>query len=128
MSNSGQASDAGSAPLEFIAWAVLLTVPLFPAIELQRAIANQMAAEAIARHALRAAVLQEIAGQPISVEFEPEVQRVAVEIAQSYRVAPEALALSLDCSRCDTHGLVRLGVSISGRRAVGVMGLEPSQP
>jgi hypothetical protein len=122
----GLRADRGSAPVELIAWSVILLLPMFPAIELQRAIANQVAAEAIARHSLRTAVLLEEPGRPLSAKFEQNVARVAGEIAQTYRIEPEELALTIDCSRCGSDELVRLRVSVSGREATGVMGLEPA--
>jgi hypothetical protein len=125
VSASVRANEAGNAPLELIAWVVVLLVPLFPAIELQRAIADQMAAEAIARHALRSAVLLESAGEPISESFTLNIQRVALEIAHTYRVEPKGIELRVDCSRCESDELVTLEVLVSGYRAMGVMGLEP---
>lgn len=128
MSASIRASEAGSAPVELIAWAVLLTLPLFPAIELQRAIADQMAAEAIARHALRAAVLAEPESGLPTMAFRANIERTALEIARAFRVDANTLELSVDCSACESDQLVRLAVSVNGRSALGVMGLEPITP
>lgn len=118
-------NDSGSAPLELVAWVVLLLLPLSPAIELQRSLANQLAAESIARHALRAAVLLEPAGEAMTQHFERNIERVALEIARTYQIDSQAIRLSVDCSRCEVDQVARLEVSVAGQRALGVMGLEP---
>ena len=101
-----------------------MLLPLFPAIELQRALANQLAAEAIARHALRAAVLLEPVGVGMTQEFEHNIEQVAREIASAYRIDEQAIRLKVDCSRCETDQVARLAVTVAGQKALGVMGLE----
>jgi len=115
-------SERGAAPLELVAWAALLLLPLAPAIELQRALSHQLAAESIARNALRTAIL--------AADGDLELLRsraavAAAELARSWGVESGQLALELDCSRCETDELVLLGVQLENQRASVLMGLEP---
>ena len=48
--------EIGSSPIELIAWSVLLLMPLGFGLNLYGALSDQLAAESIARHGLRAAV------------------------------------------------------------------------
>ena len=50
-------SARGSAPIETVALITLLLLPIGPAVLLYEQLSNQLAAESIARHAVRAAVL-----------------------------------------------------------------------
>lgn len=49
--------DSGSSPLELVAFSVLLVLPIGMAIGLYQQLSNELAAESIARHALRLAML-----------------------------------------------------------------------
>jgi hypothetical protein len=60
--------------------------------------------------------------------FRANIERTALEIARAFRVDANTLELSVDCSACESDQLVRLAVSVNGRSALGVMGLEPITP
>lgn len=49
--------DAGSSPLELVAFSALLVLPIGMAIGLYQQLSDELAAESIARHALRLAML-----------------------------------------------------------------------
>lgn len=49
--------DSGSSPLELVAFTTLLVLPIGLAIVLYQQLSNELAAESIARHALRLAML-----------------------------------------------------------------------
>lgn len=114
--------ERGAAPLELVAWAALLLLPLAPAIELQRALSHALAAESIARNALRSAILASD-GDVASLRARAAV--VAAELARSWGVDTGQLALELDCSRCQSDELVSLQVRLGNQSAFALMGLEP---
>jgi len=115
-------SERGAAPLELVAWAALLLLPLAPAIELQRTLSHQLAAESIARNALRTAIL---AADGDLALLRSRAAVAAAELARSWGVDTGQLALKLDCSRCETDELVLLRVQLENQRASVLMGLEP---
>ena len=115
-------SERGAAPLELVAWAALLLLPLAPAIELQRALSHQLAAESIARNALRTAILAADGDLEL---LRSRVAAAAAELARSWKVDTGQLALELDCSRCEADELVLLRVQLENQRASVLMGLEP---
>lgn len=49
--------ESGSSPLELVVFTVLLTLPISLSIGLYQQLSNELAAESIARHALRLAML-----------------------------------------------------------------------
>ena len=49
--------DSGSSPLELVAFTALLVLPIGLAIGLYQQLSNELAAESIARHAIRLAML-----------------------------------------------------------------------
>jgi hypothetical protein len=97
-------------------------LPLAPAIELQRALSHSLAAESIARNALRSAILASN-GDVASLRARAAV--VAAELARSWGVDTGQLALELDCSRCQSDELVSLQVRLGNQSAFALMGLEP---
>ena len=108
VSNSG-----GSAPIETVALVTLLLLPIGPGVILYEQISNQLAAESIARHGVRAAMLQSDLGS-----FGSPAQ------------ALEVLALSwqkpLTGYRVSRSGdLVTLEVVVANARAVATLGIEP---
>ena len=115
-------SERGAAPLELVAWAALLLLPLAPAIELQRALSHQLAAESIARNALRTAILAADGDLEL---LKSGAAVAAAELTRSWGFDTGQLALELDCSRCETDELVLLGVQLENQRATVLMGLEP---
>jgi hypothetical protein len=52
-------SDQGSSPLELVAFTALLILPLSLSIGLYQQLSSELAAESIARHALRLAILSD---------------------------------------------------------------------
>mgnify|MGYP006902215047 CR=1 FL=1 len=53
-----RSSDKGSSPLELVAFTALLLMPLGLGISVYSQVSNELAAESIARHALRLAMLE----------------------------------------------------------------------
>jgi hypothetical protein len=114
--------ERGTAPLELVAWAALLLLPLAPAIELQRALSHQLAAESIARNALRTAILAADGDLEL---LKARAAVVALELARSWDVDTGLLALGLDCSRCESDEIALLQVQLGNQSASAIMGLEP---
>lgn len=106
-------NSSGSAPIETVALVTLLLLPIGPGVILYEQISNQLAAESIARHGVRAAMLQSDLGS-----FGSPAQ------------ALEVLALSwqkpLTGYRVSRSGeLVTLEVVVGRARALATLGIEP---
>jgi len=117
-------SERGAAPLELVAWSALLLLPLAPAIDLQRALSHQLAAESIARNALRTAIL--VADGDLEL-LRVRAAAAATEVALSWGFSPAQFALELDCSRCASDELILLRVQLGNQSASALMGLEPKE-
>jgi hypothetical protein len=105
--------DSGSSPLELVAFTTLLVLPIGLAIGLYQQLSNELAAESIARHALRLAMLS--SPQRPSESLDRAVNR----FADSWDVAE--VEYSYWCS----HGcsLVTLEVQVGQAFAIQTMGL-----
>ena len=105
--------ESGSSPLELVVFTALLTLPIGLAIGLYQQLANELAAESIARHALRLAMLTD----PIrpSSHFEGAVELFAANWAVA----------DLDYSYWCSSGcsLVTLEVSVGTASAIQTMSL-----
>jgi hypothetical protein len=105
--------DSGSSPLELVALTALLLLPIGLGTSVYLQISNELAAESIARHALRLAMLEnpdrpsENIGEAVRL-FASNWQ--VSEISHRYWC-------SLSCS------LVTLEVSVGNARAIQTMGL-----
>lgn len=113
------AKDAGSSPLETVALLAILLLPTAPALTLFAHLSDAMAAESIARHSLRAAILQ--------ADDLTEVQGFAAEAVQSLASSWKKSAQhAFACQPCESGGLAVLEVRVGNALAVQVAGLEPS--
>ena len=104
--------DRGSALIDFLGFGVLLQIPvLVLAIQLSSLQTSQLAADSVARHALRSFVLQGV-----------EVEVTAREIAADFGLKVKPL-VTLDCEPdCTSAGsILRIGVSIDDIKSSSVM-------
>ena len=108
-------SARGSAPIETVALLTLLLLPVGPAVLLYEQLSNQLAAESIARQAVRAAMLK----APLGGFSEPDV---AVDVlAQSWQKTGVT-------HRVTTQGeLITLEVRVGSAVAIATLGREPSR-
>jgi hypothetical protein len=106
-------ASSGSAPIETVALLTLLLLPIGPGVILYEQISNQLAAESIARHGVRAAMLESQRGSFVSP-------------AQALEVLARSWQKPLTGYRVFRTGeLVNLEVVIGNARALATLGLEP---
>jgi hypothetical protein len=108
-----RSSDSGSSPLELVALTALLVLPIGLGTSVYQQLSNELAAESIARHALRLAMLE-------NPQRPSENVADAVRLFASNwdaRVVSHRYWCSLSCS------LVTLEVSVGNARAIQTMGL-----
>lgn len=105
--------DLGSAPVETVALITLLLLPIGPGVILYDQISNQLAAESIARHGVRAAMLESQLGS-----FASPAQALEV-LALSWRKSIASYRVTR------TGELVTLEVVIGNARALATLGIEP---
>lgn len=106
-------SARGSAPIETVAFLTLLMLPVAPGILLYQQISNQLAAESIARHAIRSAMLKADLGRVADVSTE-----VAL-LARSWQKRQISHWVIQDGE------LISLHVQVGAAKAVATLGLEP---
>lgn len=106
-------SEAGSSPLELVTFTALLLLPLGLGLSVYTQVSHELAAESIARHALRLAMLE----NPVrpSQEFSRTIELFAKN--WDVEVTDYRYWCSLSCS------LVTLEVSVGNASAVQTMGL-----
>ena len=106
-------SDSGSSPLELVTLTALLVMPIGLAIGMYQQIANELAAESIARHSLRLAMLS--TPQKPSQSFESAIER----FSNDWQVQDVDYRhwCSLGCS------LVTLEIQVGQAIAIQTMGL-----
>ena len=109
-------ANNGSSPLELVALSALLVLPIGFAIPIFQQLSNQLAAESIARHALRLAILQ-------NPERPSSSFPAAVELlADNWML--EAVGYDFWCSAgCS---LVTLEVFVGQASAIQTMGIPKS--
>lgn len=108
--------DSGSSPLELVAFTALLVVPIGLAIVLYQQLSSELAAESIARHALRLAMLS--SPQRPSESLDRAVDR----FAENWDV--EDVDYRYWCS--NGCSLVTLEVQVGQALAIQTMGLPRS--
>lgn len=108
-------SAKGSAPIETVALLTLLLLPIGPGVALYQQISDQLAAESIARHAIRSAMLAAEHGEFGDVSTALDV------LSRSWQ---KQIAL-YDLSR--SGDLVSLQVQIGNASAIATLGLEPAR-
>ena len=108
-------SDAGSTPLEIVTSIALLLLPLTPMVLISNQLSQEVAAESIARNALRYAILHapedpdSIIGSAVS----------AIAISWGANSVDYKIWCNAGCQ------LVNLEVRVGNASAVHTMGLEP---
>lgn len=107
----------GSAPLELAALLGILLLPLTPMLLLYSQIFDAIAAESIARHALRAAILSADGGS-----LDSAISEAVQTLSSSWQ--KEAL-FQYDCGRCGKGDLILLEIQVGNSIAIQVAGLEP---
>lgn len=108
-------SARGSAPIETVALVTLLLLPIGPAVLLYEQISNQLAAESIARHAVRAAMLN----APLGGFSDPSS---AINLlARSWQ--RQVLFVAVD----NQAEIISLEVHVGGARAIASVGREPTR-
>lgn len=108
-------ASRGSTPLELVLVVSLLLLPIGPVAALAAQINQELAAESIARNALRLAMLKD-SGSP-----ERSVSTSAAELARNWKV--ELAGSRVWCSSgCE---LISLEIQVGSARAVHTMGKEP---
>ena len=108
--------DKGAAPLETATLLVLLLLPVTPMLMVIEQIFDAIAAESIARHALRYSILQ-------------SKEEIHSTIASSVELLAESwdreATFTLSCGGCTKGSLATLTVRVGDAVAVQVAGLEP---
>jgi hypothetical protein len=106
-------SEAGSSPLELVTFTALLLLPLGLGLSVYTQVSHELAAESIARHALRLAMLEN------PVRPSQEFSRTIELFAQNWdvEVTDYRYWCTLSCS------LVTLEVSVGNASAIQTMGL-----
>ena len=108
-------SARGSAPIETVALITLLLVPIGPAVLLYEQLSNQLAAESIARHGVRAAMLNAPLGGLSNPEF-------------AIGVLSESWQRQVRSYRVTTAGeLITLEIQVGNASAIATLGREPSR-
>ena len=112
------AREVGSSPIETVALLAILLLPIAPAVMLLSHISDALAAESIARHSLRAAILQA-----------EDTNEVPEFIAESVQTLGSSWQKSAEhrfvCDPCEAGGLAMLEVQVGNAVALQVAGLEP---
>lgn len=110
-------SSSGSAPLELASLVAVLLLPMGPMLSIFGEVFNSIAAESIARHALRAAILK----SPLT-SIDAAIASSVESLADSWQ---REATFSFDCGRCQKGDLIHLQVRVGNATALQVAGLEP---
>lgn len=111
-------SDTGSSPIETVALLALLLLPVAPLVTLFGHLSDAMAAESIARHGLRSAILEAKDANEV-----PQLAAKATSLlASSWQKSVEQ---RVSCQPCAPGGLIALEVRVGSAAAIQVAGLEP---
>lgn len=109
----------GSTLIEVVVWVALLLVPLGPGLALYSQLSDQMAAESVARNALRFAILS----SDTNAEVRATAYVQAKVLAQSW--GKQISQLQLRCSgSCPKGNLLHLEVVIGNARAIQTSALR----
>lgn len=111
-----RSADKGSSPLELVVFTALLLMPLGFGVNLYHQLSNELAAESIARHALRLAMLQNPQRPSESLPY-------AVELFSRDWKVPDLDYRYWCTTSCS---LVTLEIQIDNAKAIQTMGLPRS--
>lgn len=112
--------SSGSTLVELVIWIVILVAPIGPGIAIYSQLSDQLAAESIARNALRFAVL--------SSDSNAQVRQLSYQQARylSQSWGKQLRSVSMHCSgSCPKGNLVHLEVVIGNAKAVQTSALGP---
>lgn len=113
-------SDKGSSPVEAVALMLMLLLPIAPALGLYQHLSDSLAAESIARHGLRAALLAQDRGV-----VPAQVGSYLEPLAMNWGKSIEGYELSCG-GQCGEGSLLSLRVQIGSAWAIQTAGLEPN--
>ncbi len=108
--------DKGAAPLETATLLVLLLLPVSPMLLVFEHIFDSIAAESIARHAIRYSILQ---------SGEKPQSTIASSVELLAETWDRGATFTLSCGTCAKGSLATLTVRVGDAVAVQVAGLEP---
>ena len=109
----------GSTLIELVVWVVLLLMPIGPGLALYSQLSDQLAAESIARNALRFAILTSVS----NAEVRSTSYQQAQVLAQSW--GKRISSLQLRCSgSCPKGNLLHLEVVVGNAKAVQTSALR----
>ena len=111
-------ADSGSSPIETVALLAVLLLPIAPVVILFGELSDSMAAESIARHGLRAALLEADDPSQLPLLVATKVQKLST----SWQKSAEH---RFSCQPCEAGGLAALEIAVGNALAVQVAGLEP---
>lgn len=111
--------SSGSTPLELVIWLTLLVMPVAPMMGIYSQLSNDLAAESIARHALRGTLLS--ITDPSQLPGEMQRQLAPLEASWGKRIT----RYTLSCGNCARGNIITLRVWISGAEAVQSAAMAP---
>jgi hypothetical protein len=114
-----QSGSNGSTPIELVVWLALLIAPLGPMLSLYGHLSDQLAAESIARHALRGAVLTSTS----HTELIAQLPVMLHPLASSWN--REVRGFELSCGSCARGEIITLRVFIGNATGVQSAALNP---
>lgn len=109
----------GSTPLELVIWLTLMLLPIGPMLGIYAQLSNQLAAESIARHALRGTVLS--VSDPSQLPGEMRRQLAPLEASWGKRIT----RYTLSCGNCARGNIITLKIQIGNAEAVQSAALSP---
>ena len=111
-------AEGFSEPIETVALLAVLLLPIALVVTLFGELSDAMAAESIARHGLRAAVLEADDPSQLPLLVATKVQ----ELSTPWQKSAEH---RFSCQPCGAGGLATLEIAVGNALAVQVAGLEP---
>lgn len=111
--------SSGSTALELVVWLALLLLPVAPMMAIFGQLSNQLAAESIARHALRGTLLSITDPSQLPAEM----KRQLAPLQSSW--GKEITRYSLACGNCSRGNIITLRIWISGAEAVQSAAMAP---
>ena len=111
-------AEGFSEPIETVALLAVLLLPIALVVTLFGELSDAMAAESIARHGLRAAVLEADDPSQLPLLVATKVQALSTPWQKSAEHR-------FSCQPCEAGGLATLEIAVGNALAVQVAGLEP---
>ena len=113
-------AESGSSPLEIVLLVAILLLPIAPMIALFEELTAAVAAESIAKNALRSAVLDGVS----EAEFRAKLESSMVQMTEAW--GRSVLETELSCEVCLPGELVTIRVRVGDVWAVQSASLEPA--